>query len=78
MPTKQPRLLVPLAICALMVSILPIALAPSNSRAADSSRTFPETGKTVQGKFLTYWDTHGGLAQQGFPISDEFLEKSDQ
>ena len=21
-----------------------------------------------------YWQTHGGLAQQGFPISDEFTE----
>src|SRR5436190_4335110 len=31
------------------------------------SRTFPETGKTVTGLFLNYWDTHGGLAQQGFP-----------
>src|SRR5215216_2206150 len=28
------------------------------------SRLFPETGKTVKGKFLVYWDTHGGLAQQ--------------
>ena len=38
---------------------------------------FPETGKTVGGKFLAYWQTHGGLAQQGLPISDEFTEVSD-
>jgi outer membrane protein assembly factor BamB len=38
---------------------------------------FPVTGKTVQGKFLQYWNNHGGLAQQGYPISDEFQEKSD-
>jgi pimeloyl-ACP methyl ester carboxylesterase len=31
----------------------------------------------VGGKFLTYWQQHGGLTQQGFPISDEFQEKSD-
>jgi erythromycin esterase len=37
---------------------------------------FPETGKTLGGKFLDYWGTHGGLAQQGFPISDEFQERS--
>src|SRR5688500_3229607 len=42
-----------------------------------ASRTFSETGKTVRGKFLRYWETHGGLAQQGFPISDEMQEKSD-
>jgi plastocyanin/methionine-rich copper-binding protein CopC len=39
--------------------------------------TFKETGKTVCGKFLTYWNSHGGLAQQGFPISAEMQEKSD-
>ena len=41
------------------------------------SRSFPETGKTVSGRFLQYWETHGGLAQQGFPISEEMQEKSD-
>ena len=38
---------------------------------------FPQTGKCLGGKFLAYWNTHGGLAQQGYPISDEFMEKSD-
>jgi hypothetical protein len=41
------------------------------------SRTFPETGKVLRGKFLAYWETNGGLAQQGYPISDELQEKSD-
>ncbi len=45
--------------------------------AQSNSVTFPETGKTVKGKFLTYWNTHGGLAQQGFPISEEIQEKND-
>ena len=54
------------------------AFVPANiSRAQGNSRTFPETGQTVQGRFLQYWDTHGGLAQQGFPISAERQEKSD-
>ena len=39
--------------------------------------TFPETSKTVCGIFLAYWTAHGGLAQQGYPISDEFKEVSD-
>jgi hypothetical protein len=42
-----------------------------------SCHTFPETGKTVCGRFLQYWQQNGGLAQQGFPISDEFTEVSD-
>ncbi|HEX8230258.1 MAG TPA: hypothetical protein VF826_13220 [Chloroflexia bacterium] len=41
------------------------------------ARFFPETGKTVGGLFLIYWNNHGGLAQQGYPISDEFVEKSE-
>ena len=40
------------------------------------SRTFPETGKTASGTFLTYWDAHGGLNQQGYPISDEQIDTS--
>jgi hypothetical protein len=40
-------------------------------------QTFTQTGKTVCGKFLTYWQQHGGLAQQGYPISNTFTEVSD-
>jgi hypothetical protein len=42
--------------------------------AAAACQTFPETGRQVCDPFLTYWQQHGGLAQQGYPISDEFLE----
>lgn len=52
-------------------------LPPGPTAQAESSRTFPETGKTVSGLFLEYWHQNGGLAQQGFPISEEFQEKSD-
>ncbi|HUS17761.1 MAG TPA: hypothetical protein VM536_22425 [Chloroflexia bacterium] len=52
----------------------------AQSTAAPSSQpgcqTFPETGYTVCGKFLAYWQQHGGLAQQGFPISQQFTETS--
>jgi hypothetical protein len=41
------------------------------------SRHFPETGKTVSGVFLRYWETHGGLAQQGYPISEVMGEISE-
>jgi hypothetical protein len=40
-------------------------------------QTFKETGHTVCGRFLLYWQQHGALAQQGFPISPEFSEVSD-
>src|SRR6478672_6761107 len=32
--------------------------------AAQDCNTFNETGQTVCGRFLEYWNTHGGLAQQ--------------
>jgi hypothetical protein len=47
---------------------------PNNSA---GSVLFPETGKRLGGKFLQYWRDHGGVLQQGLPISDEFIEKSD-
>jgi phospholipase C len=43
----------------------------------NASITFPQTGQTVQGRFLQYWQNHGGLAQQGYPITPERHEKSD-
>ena len=52
-------------------------LSPAQSNAQVGSRHFPETGKTVKGRFLEYWTQNGGLPQQGFPISDEMSEKSD-
>jgi hypothetical protein len=40
------------------------------------SIAYPQTGKRLGGTFQRYWQTHGGLAQQGYPISDEFTEVS--
>src|SRR5438309_663956 len=64
------------ALIALFTLAVPI-FGPSAAYTQETSRTFPETGKTVSGKFLAYWDTHGGLAQQGYPISDEMQEVSE-
>ena len=44
---------------------------------APNSRLFSETGKAIRGKFLEYWQVNGGLAQQGYPISEEMQEKSE-
>src|SRR5688500_13896526 len=49
----------------------------SGQRAStDNPMRFPETGKTIGGAFRQYWERNGGLAQQGFPITDEFQERS--
>jgi hypothetical protein len=41
---------------------------------AAACEVFPATGKQVCDPFLAYWRDHGGLAQQGYPLSDAFLE----
>ena len=51
--------------------------APNQRPNRTNGQLFSETGKTLGGKFRAYWEQHGGLAQQGFPISDEFTEVSD-
>ena len=71
MKYKTPLLV---AVIALLLTTLPMA---GGTAKAEEPQFFPETGHTVHGLFLTYWDTHGGLAQQGYPISDEFQEVSD-
>jgi hypothetical protein len=39
--------------------------------------SFPETGAMLGGQFLAYWQATGGLMQHGFPISQEFTERSE-
>jgi aldose sugar dehydrogenase len=43
---------------------------------SDGSVGFAETGKRLGGIFKAYWEKNGGLAQHGYPISDEFTERS--
>ncbi len=35
---------------------------------------FPQTGHTLRSTFLDYWNKHGGLAQFGYPLTEEFFE----
>ncbi|MBF6613311.1 MAG: hypothetical protein IVW55_09305 [Chloroflexi bacterium] len=61
------------------ISGIPLtAAAPAPPALPDTgSSLFPQTGKSVSGIFLDYWKTHGGLQQQGYPISELMQEKSD-
>lgn len=71
------RLLLPLTLALVLglggaAAALP---APQPVAAADCA-DFPQTGHQVCGTFLAYWQQHGGLAQQGYPVSDPFTEQS--
>lgn len=37
-------------------------------------RYFPQTGHTIAYGFKDFWEAHGGLAEFGYPISEEFTE----
>ncbi|MDQ2785171.1 MAG: DUF4397 domain-containing protein [Chloroflexota bacterium] len=42
----------------------------------DTKVFYAATGHTLGGVFKTYWDSHGGLAQFGYPITEEYQEVS--
>lgn len=69
---------IPILLAAMMIALAGgFALSGAVVQAQGNCQTFKETGKTVCGKFLTYWNEHGGLRQQGYPISNEFQEVSE-
>jgi hypothetical protein len=66
------RLTATLALLVLLLGGL-LTAAP-HSVAAQEGACFAETGFCVQGRFLAYWQEHGGLAINGFPLGDERQE----
>lgn len=60
-------------LCAMLLSTTAQA-SPSPS----DSMFFPQTGHTVSGDFLHYWQNNGGLAAFGYPITDPAYERDDQ
>ena len=49
---------------------------PTASMAQAGDHYFSETGHNVPAIFYQYWLSHGGLEQQGFPITDAKMEKN--
>ncbi len=68
---------VTLAVCALLLPIAGVVTGKAGMAQQGDCALFSETGKGLCGKFLEYWNTHGGLAQHGFPLTDEISEQSD-
>jgi hypothetical protein len=60
--------LMSLAIILLMVA------ASATSAQSEGERFFDETGHTVRGPFLVFFDAHGGLGILGYPLTDEFVQ----
>jgi hypothetical protein len=70
------KLLFPVLVSSIATLLLTTILQPLSflqSFAQQSGcRTFPETGKSVCGVFLSFWERNGGLVIFGYPISSEF------
>lgn len=48
------------------------------SRGPEGVPYFPESGHTLDGIFLGFWQHNGGLATFGYPVSEPFDEQNDQ
>jgi hypothetical protein len=66
---------VAMAVALVALSVAPLGITPA--KAQGSSRLFPETGHTVSGRFLEYWNSNGGIPQYGYPLSEPIPERSD-
>jgi len=47
------------------------SLPPRGIAAAPETVCFTETGRCLRAGFLAYWQEHGGLAINGYPLTDE-------
>ncbi len=62
-------------------AFLPLVIPAVPVAAAPDQRCFAETGQCIAGRFLAYWDSHGGLAGNGYPLTPErreFLEDGNE
>jgi hypothetical protein len=55
--------------------VLPSLLLSAGSE--ENSTVFPQTDKTLAGKFLDYWEQNGSVTRFGYPISEQLQEPSD-
>jgi len=63
------------ALLALYISTVLAVLAAPPAASAATSQFFPQTGHTVSGPFLAYWQANGGLPIFGYPISEAQTEE---
>ncbi len=59
-----------------LVGVLAATAGLGNAYGADRSRTFPETGFTVTGRLLDFWEGNGALGVFGLPVSEERTERT--
>ncbi|NJP07974.1 MAG: hypothetical protein HC837_21305 [Chloroflexaceae bacterium] len=58
----------------LIVAVLLLGRLTVGSQAQNEVRYFPETGHTLRGLFLFYWEGFGGVDIFGFPLTEEYMD----
>jgi hypothetical protein len=48
----------------------------TNQTSTSARLFFKESGHSLSGTFRAYWEKNGGLAQFGYPLSEEFAEQN--
>jgi hypothetical protein len=74
MPRRFPLLGAIALLVALFQPVAPTAAAPAPAPAASGFAYFPETGHNIGLKIKRFYDTHGGLAIFGMPLTEVFSE----
>ncbi|KAB8143025.1 hypothetical protein F8S13_12365 [Chloroflexia bacterium SDU3-3] len=60
----------------LILAIL-IGALPTRAQAQTPARYFSQTGHYLKGVFRTYWESKGGVAIFGLPITEEYIRRAD-
>ncbi len=55
-----------------------LVVAAVSAQSQDGQRYFDETGHTVIGPFLKFFDEHGGLEIFGYPITEQFFDSNER
>lgn len=59
---------------AILLTVGALASLALPAYAQEGGRYYPETGHSVDGRFVDFFDGHGGLAILGYPITNSFID----
>lgn len=63
-----------LGLLGIAATLLVIAVGATRAQSQTTERYYNETGHSVRGPFLAFFDAHGGLDIFGYPITEEFVK----
>jgi len=69
------RVALALVMTVVIVGFSPVQRGEALQLGQQTTRSFPDTEFTVDGDFLTFFDTYGGLEVFGYPITARFLDR---